>query len=109
MCAHRSLLLNHYTQKLKYISDRGFENHDGDSYWMRYIGHEPGKSVKAGGLSNDFRITWQSEYPLIDIRHDQTLTRRLVDKSEFKRTPTNWKEITKKELKGYEGNPLLYR
>ena len=108
MCAYRTLLLSHYTQKLKYITDKGFDNRDGDSGWMRYIGHEPGKSVKAGGLSNDPRITWQSEYPLIDIRHDQTLTRRLVDKSEFKRTPIHWKEITKKEIKGYEGNPLLH-
>lgn len=100
ICAYRELLLNHYIQRLKKITDMGWE--DGrDPNWARKIGYEPGKPRRRGGFMDEETAEWKSEYPNIDIRHSKCLTPSKVTLKSFRHLPTNWKETTFENIKGW--------
>ena len=58
LCAYRELLIRHYRKRIK------------RKYSWRQIGYEPGV---LRGCSHMAKV-WMSEYPNIDIRHDNNLT-----------------------------------
>lgn len=100
MCCNRYLALKHYRTRLKLIKDKELEE-GRDPKWARIMGYEPGKPKKKGGLMDEKVKTWESEFPLIDIRHNLTLTPPKVTLSSFRKAPTNWREITINQLKGW--------
>jgi len=84
LCAHRELLIKHYQQVVEIVERDG---------WKSKYGFSPPR-----GLPKELRIgkykTYMAEYPCIDIRHSKTLTRKRMDKSEFRseRSCRGWTE-----------------
>lgn len=105
MCCNRKLALKHYHEKLKLIHRKDFEN-GRDPYWARKIGYEPGKEIRRGGFMNEKKDVWKSEFPLIDIRHDSTITKPKVHLSSFKYKPNGWKEIKLGDVNGWKFKDL---
>jgi glycosyltransferase involved in cell wall biosynthesis len=93
MCAHRDLLLQHYSKVMSMMNGN-------DGKWTRKYGYSPPK-----GLPKEHRIgrveTYMSPYPTIDIRHDGSFTRRRMSKDQFrnKNSCQGWKEAY--ELDGW--------
>jgi hypothetical protein len=84
LCAYRDLLLEHYRRKVAYVENNGHR---------AKLGFSPPK-----GLPKEMRIgkskSYMAELPSIDIRHDKTLTRRRMHKSQFRseRSCRGWTE-----------------
>lgn len=102
MCVNRKLALNHYYARIKLMEKKGWDKDTKrDPRWARVIGYEPGKTKKRGGFMNEQTENWNSEFPIIDIRHNQTVTKPKVTLDSFKHQPTGWKEIKLNELEGW--------
>lgn len=101
MCCNRELALKHYQERIALIEEKGWDN-GRDPKWARVIGYEPGKEKRRGGFKNEKKEYWRSKYPLIDIRHDGTITKPKVTLDSFKHQPTGWKEIKLNQLNGWE-------
>ena len=68
MVAYRSLLLDEYRKRVAHVEANGYD---------RNYGYEPG--------THDGRAeSWQSEQPIIDLRHDHNLTKNRWTKEEFR-------------------------
>lgn len=82
LCAYRELLLEHYTKRVDLLERRGF---------TRRFGFSPPR-----GLHRTERIglrgRYKAKYPCIDIRHENSMTRRRMNLSEFRRKPRGWKK-----------------
>ncbi len=84
LCAHRDLLIEHYTRAVSNIEKEGFKHE---------YGFAPPK-----GLPREQRIgkydCYFSEFPSFDIRHEGAFTRQRMNKSEFnsERSCRDWKE-----------------
>ena len=78
LCAYRSLLLRHYRRRVAEIEANGFDRH-----------FEPGEKTGPHKSEN-----WQSEYPNLDIRHKNNLTRAKWHPSQFRNQQyaKGWKE-----------------
>lgn len=87
LCAKRKLLLKHYIFRQMIIDKYG---------WTNKYGYEPGlKKIRRGGISDEDFDTWYSSTPMIDIRHNKTLTPRKCKLTSFKHPPdlSTWKEV----------------
>jgi hypothetical protein len=98
LCVYREFAINHYKKRLKLIKERGYTDSSREPKWSMKIGHEPGRKVKIGGISDDFVIEWKSKYPNIDIRHGKTITRRKCRLVDFFKPPKNWLETTMNKI-----------
>lgn len=84
LCARRDLLLEHYSRRVKYVENNGH---------LAKLGFSPPK-----GLPKELRIgkskSYMAEFPSIDIRHDRSLTRRRMNKDQFRsdRSCRGWTE-----------------
>jgi len=93
MCAQRDLLLEHYTRANSMMNGNAGK-------WTSKYGYSPPK-----GLPKEHRIgrveTYMAEYPTIDIRHDNSFTRRRMSRDQFrnKNACKGWKEAY--ELEGW--------
>ena len=56
LVAYRDILLEHYTEKVKWVEERG-------KFSRREIGYEPGKLVSADRLGNYPQVPYFSEFP----------------------------------------------
>lgn len=75
LCAHRSLLLQHYRKRVDMVKQHGFS---------RKMGFEPGTHGR-GERVDDFKAeSWKSVSPNIDIRHENNLTPSRWKKEEFR-------------------------
>jgi len=99
LCADRKLLIDHYWKRLRLIEEKGWKDTSQEPDWSRKLGHEPGKS-----RSKLYEQTeeWKSEFPNIDIRHKQTITKRKCRLEDFIHQPTNWQEINLYKLQGWK-------
>ena len=96
LCVDREFALDHYKRRLKRIEEKGWDKIiGGEPKWARAMGYEPGtKKKKRGGLTNDDFEIWQSENPIIDIRHNKTFSPPKNTLDSFKHKPTGWEEIS---------------
>jgi len=103
MCANRELALNHYQSKMDKMKEKGWDKDDTrNPAFGRRWGFEPGrKPTSNGGFSNEKYDYWESEYPLVDIRHRLTFSGEKTRKEEFKHEPKWWKEIPIEEIPGW--------
>lgn len=86
LCAYRSLLLEHYRERVRRVEREGYQ---------RSMGFEPGtRSRRRGGIDDHRHETWRSEFPNIDIRHDHNLTPNRFSKEQFRdqRYTEGWRE-----------------
>lgn len=86
LCAYRSLLLDHYTKRVARIESEGFS---------RSLGFEPGCHRPPRGIDSFPAISWTSEVPNIDVRHDKNLTPTRWDPSLFRNQKAcqGWAEV----------------
>ena len=76
LVAHRDILIEHYTNKIKWVTERG-------KFSRREIGYEPGKRVSRKRLGNYGIANYKSEHPNVDIKHDDNITRKRFSLEEF--------------------------
>jgi hypothetical protein len=76
LCADRQLLVNHYRARCAAVRAHGFS---------RRNGFEPGtRQIRNGGFDDYGHVTWMSEQPNIDIRHDKNLTTSRWRREQFR-------------------------
>jgi hypothetical protein len=87
LCAYRELLLKHYRERVRLVKQNGY---------TREIGYEPGTHNREARVDDFKAISWMSEYPNIDIRHDKNLTPSRWRKDQFRnqKFTAGWKEVT---------------
>ena len=93
LCAYRELLLEHYRRKVEFVEANGFKS--------RY-GFSPPKGLPKELRNGKYKVYF-AEQPSIDIRHSKALTRRRMDKSQFRseRSCRGWTEAD--EVPGWDG------
>lgn len=94
LCCYRKTALEHYRGRLKYITEKGLERHEGNEpKWARVMGYEPGtKPKRKGGFSDETFEVWKSELPNIDIRHRHTFSPPKYTLESFKHKPDDWRQ-----------------
>ncbi len=90
LCCNRLLALSFFKERLKILKEHKLTEYESDHGFFRKIGYEPKPQTE-----------WRSEYPNIDIRHNNTFTRRKCKLTDFRKHPTGWKEITLSEISGW--------
>lgn len=98
LCANRELLIRHYQDRMKYIEDGN-----------KGYGFEPGsgQSKRIDGLTSEY---WESEYPNIDIRHEECVTgtsRMYPHEFKNKKTCQNFKVHDINNIPGWDSEVLL--
>ena len=76
LVAHRDILIEHYTNKIKWVAERG-------KFSRREIGYEPGKRVSKKRLGDYGVRHFKSEYPNVDVKHDDNITRKRFELDEY--------------------------
>lgn len=109
LVAYRDTMIKHYRKKIEIIEQRqkdilalGEELHnEGVS---KYMGYEPGMHSEPRGVDNLPVESFKSEFPIIDIRHDNNLTKNRWSKEEFKNQEQTigWIESTADKIPGWE-------
>lgn len=86
LCCYREHALEFYRNRVKEIEENGFD-----------------RSYEPGGRDPSKYEVWNSEYPNIDIRHDNNLTKshRSVDEFRDKSTAKGWKEYQIDQIPGW--------
>jgi hypothetical protein len=84
LCASRDLLIAHFRMKVNFVSEHGHKS--------KY-GFSPPKGLPKEMRTGEYK-TYFSEFPCIDIRHGNSLTRRRMNKSDFRneRSCRGWTE-----------------
>lgn len=95
LCCNREFALAHFRLREEKICKHLDQFRSREPRMSRIWGYEPGgKKIKNGGLTDDVRETWHSEFPNIDIRHKRTFSRLKCTQDDFRKQPENWQEIS---------------
>jgi hypothetical protein len=100
LCAYRELLLKEYRKRVEVVEKIGYH---------REMGYEPGtKNLRQGGFSDTEKEDWNSAVSILDIRHDNNMTRNRFRKDQFRnqKNTIGWTEGDYKEIKGWDLNIL---
>ena len=95
LCAYRELLIEEYQRRVDKVEKEG---------WKNDMGYEPGTKLLIHNGFSDLRAeSWQSEYPNIDIRHDNNLTASRWKPEEFihQKNTVGWTESTLDKIPGW--------
>ena len=77
LVAYRDILIEHYTNKIEWVVERGkFSRHK--------MGYEPGKPVSRKRLGDYGFKSYRSEHPNVDIKHGKNITRKRFDLSDYR-------------------------
>lgn len=102
LCSNRELALTHYRLRMEKIDENIDAFKSREPSLARKWGYEPGtKKKKRGGLTDDDFEIWQSEYPVIDIRHNGTFSGPKCTLDSFKHVPVNWQEVPISWISGW--------
>ncbi|MBU2177765.1 MAG: hypothetical protein KJ556_21945, partial [Gammaproteobacteria bacterium] len=85
LCAYRDLLVEHYRKRIEIVEKNGFK---------REMGFEPGTHQPPRGIDTHTAKDYYSDFPNIDIRHDNNLTANRFKKEQFRseKSIQGWKE-----------------
>jgi hypothetical protein len=75
LCAYRSLLVEHYRERVARVEREGFQ---------RAMGFEPGKHRRPRGVDDHGFGWWMSAQPNVDIRHGFNLTSSRWNREQFR-------------------------
>jgi hypothetical protein len=75
LCAYRELLLEHYRKRVELVEKNGYSPK---------MGFEPGTHGRAERVDDYKAVSRESEFPNIDIRHNQNLTPNRWEKDQFR-------------------------
>ena len=116
ICAYRKLLVQHYREVVKRCEEYlGVGENAGPerffSSFVRKMGFEPGTHNRKERVDMYGYEKWQSEYPNIDIRHDNNLTASRWSKKQFRdqKNCQGWKETTGSEIKGWDSSIIDFK
>jgi hypothetical protein len=95
ICVHRLAAIQHYTERIAYVEEHGFQ---------RKMGFEPGTHDRVAFPTRFTSSAWQAKYPNLDIRHNNNLTanRWSPDLFRDKRNCQGWTETTVDKIDGWE-------
>jgi hypothetical protein len=94
LCARRDLLLQHYRERVRLIEEHGGHALTRKDKYVRRMGFEPGTHGRAEKVDSYRCGYWESEYPNLDLVHDQNFTWRRWEKEKWrnKRWIRGWTE-----------------
>lgn len=75
LCADRKLLVEHYRKRVDLVEMHGYSS---------AMGYEPGTHRREGRVDDLTCASWRSEFPNIDIRHDNNLSPSRWRKEQFR-------------------------
>lgn len=103
LCVNREFALDHYQKRMERILEVGLDKFTSrEPELARIWGYEPGtKKTKRGGFSNDDYATWESEEPVIDVRHKGSFSSPKLSLQAFTHPPEWFKEIPIEQVKGW--------
>jgi hypothetical protein len=109
LCCNRELSLAHFKLRMQKAREQNLDiNRSREPRWARRWGYEPATKRKSnGGFSDEPFEYWQSEFPNVDIRHKNTLSRDKTTLSDFIHPPTTWKEINIQDIPGWNLKELF--
>ena len=90
--AYRSLLLQHYRERVRRVELEGYSTR---------IGFEPGTHRRPERIDNHGSEGFRTEIPTLDIRHKYNLTASRWSPEKFRNTPKNWAESHVNSLPGW--------
>lgn len=96
LCGYRELLIDEYKKRVEFAEGNDFKGRNG---------YEPGtKSVRSGGFSDSIAEDWESEVPILDLRHEGNLTRNRWRKDQFRnqKNTIGWTEDVIENLPGWD-------
>lgn len=100
LCANRQLLIEHYKKRIAMVEKVGFSGR---------MGFEPGGHNRPERVDDFKSDVWRSEFPNVDIKHDQNTTAMRWNLSEFKSRRIigqSWKEA--EDIPGWgKGNSII--
>ena len=109
LCGRRDFLIRHYKKRIEIVEQRIKDmeaarqpiDNQGVS---RYMGFEPGMHSEPRGVDNYPVESWLSEFPNIDIRHDNNISKNRWKKDEFQdqQYTAGWTESTADKIPGWE-------
>ena len=85
LCANRQLLIRHYSRCIEWVERDG---------WKGSYGYSPPKGVPKEQREGKYE-TYFSEFPTLDIRREDSWSRKRMDKSQFRseRSCRGWEEM----------------
>jgi len=85
LCAYRDVLLDHYRKRVALVEQNGFS---------RKMGFEPASHHRPERVDDLESGVWQSEFPNIDIKHEQNLTAARWRQDQFRsqKNCKDWEE-----------------
>jgi len=83
LCAYRETLIKHYEERVRRAEKDGYDHN---------TGYEPGTHNRPSRIDDLPCEDWRSEFPNVDIRHDNNLTRNRWSIDQFHTKPTEWIE-----------------
>jgi hypothetical protein len=95
LCAYKDLLIEEYRRRIERVEKEG---------WHSNMGYEPGTKLLIHNGFSDLRAeSWQSEYPNIDIRHENNMTASRWKPEEFihQKNTVGWTESTLDKIPGW--------
>ena len=100
LCGYRELLIEEYKKRVEFAEGNDFKGRNG---------YEPGtKSLRSGGFSDSMAEDWESEVPILDLRHEGNLTRNRWRKDQFRnqKNTIGWTEDVIESLPGWDISSL---
>ena len=96
MCCDRELAIKEFKKRVEVLTAEG--------KWRSSMGYEPGtRGIRRGGFFDNPWKSWESEVPLVDIKHGHNLTTQRWKKEEYRdqENCTNWEESTADKVPGW--------
>lgn len=99
ICVYRETAIKHYRERVKYVELNGYN---------RNMGYEPGSHGRVKWNYKCSSNEWQSETPILDIRHSNNLTRNRWKQEQFRNKSNckGWKEGNINDIDGWDINEL---
>ena len=103
LCVNRQFALDHYYRRQEKMLEWGLDKfRSREPRLARIWGYEPGaKSMHRGGFSDDKCDVWQSEIPVVDIRHYMTFSSPKIRLESYTHIPQGWLEMNIDEIPGW--------
>lgn len=95
ICVYRETAVKHYRERVAYIEKNGFD---------RNMGFEPGTHGRVQWVHPVTSARWQSEFPNVDIRHNNNLTKTRTSPGQFrnKDNAKGWTEMAIENIPGWK-------
>lgn len=109
LCCNREFAIEHYKKRIQKAEEMRMSPIRSRAPRTGVVwAFEPGtKPTSRGGFSDDKADDWMSTGPNIDIRHRQTFTSLKLDPKDFKRLPSNYREINYNQVPEWDLKALF--